>query len=527
MGLLADTTAVTDVARDVPATAWGVAIAAVAVGIAGRGWLPRGAAAGLCATGISTAGLLAVGPDWGRLEPAGLFRLAIVLTGLSVLWFAARLRIASKLARDATERGVYESVATQFSVLAGLSAGGTVLGMLWRTAGRDAEWGALLLGVLLALLVVVGVRSGRRAAPGLGAVGLAVLIARIVGDDWFTPRGHQVALVFLAVALAALAVVLLTTFAHWRWRARVAVVEPARLADPPPQRRRRYFGVVLLACVAGAGSCWTVTHPLTPVTFALAALAVAGVGHHWRSNTIGALSLALAGGCAATVPTAWWPGPAMGEMLGWALSGAWLLWLAKFWEQQLHDGNPWTTAGRLVPIARQVGGVIVGGGAAWAFGTVLSGGAVPLPTGFIGTVAALLFIGQALLLSRAAEVHHEPGATFLATTSLGLAVLHAQHVAAAWGLAWPIGVWPGVVAVLLALQVGRPQAQAGDRAIWTAWIDGVLPVVGLVTLVIEGAFHRDLAAAVLAVACLGVAIGWRALANRAHRVPMPSDASPG
>ena len=62
--------------------------------------------------------------------------------------------------------------------------------------------------------------------------------------------------------------------------------------------------------------------------------------------------LALAGGGVVLLVThtvSWsWASLALGAILAAGWSG----WLARFWRQQLHGGRAWTTAGRLIPVAR-------------------------------------------------------------------------------------------------------------------------------------------------------------------------------
>ena len=77
------------------------------------------------------------------------------------------------------------------------------------------------------------------------------------------------------------------------------------------------------------------------------------------------------------MPAAWFGATTIGPLIGWILAAGWMLWLAKFWDQQLDDGRAWTTTGALIPMAR---------GAALFFG-----GAVLVQSG-------LLFCNDAVLV---------------------------------------------------------------------------------------------------------------------------------
>lgn len=105
------------------------------------------------------------------------------------------------------------------------------------------------------------------------------------------------------------------------------------------------------------------------IVFALAAL-VASISvftvanRHWRLGlgelAVGLLTLAICFAVLAAVPgrpealSDRFPLLFNALVLGCAVSTVFWIWLAGVWEQQLDDhGRPWTTAGRLVPIAKR------------------------------------------------------------------------------------------------------------------------------------------------------------------------------
>lgn len=175
-----------------------------------------------------------------------------------------------------------------------------------------------------------------------------------------------------AAALAAMASVLVPVLAHRRRRQRAWLSSPQQLLEPMSPSTG-WFALTLLAAVATAGLAaqWP-QHPVTPVGSLAAALAVLGVFHlrgWWTAREAGLL---LVGLTVVTVALAWLPGPNAGKGLaGGAVAGLLFLWLARFWDQQLLDGQPWTTTGRLIPSCQRW--------ATWAAAVVLIGAVYVAP----------------------------------------------------------------------------------------------------------------------------------------------------
>ncbi len=176
-------------------------------------------------------------------------------------------------------------------------------------------------------------------------------------------------LVLLVGGVLSLAVAVGTVLADWRWRVRRWRTEPARLVERPPAHRRLHRLVVAASVLVGFAGISLAREPLTPVAVLLAAYACLTVGHRECSNGIGRAGLALVGMALACAAVAWLPTSPANATLGAAVAAMLMLWLARFWGQQLNDGRPWTTTGRLIPEARYLTWIAVpiegGLAAAW------------------------------------------------------------------------------------------------------------------------------------------------------------------
>lgn len=121
-----------------------------------------------------------------------------------------------------------------------------------------------------------------------------------------------------------------------------------------------------------------------PGMVSLAAAASAGVSclvsahRRWNENVAG-LGLTLIALGVVTLPSMFATGDASSNyaerlpprlnaaLFGLAFMAFLYLWLAGFWQQQLHDGQPWTTTGRLIPLAERAGFMIAALGVLVAF----------------------------------------------------------------------------------------------------------------------------------------------------------------
>lgn len=115
--------------------------------------------------------------------------------------------------------------------------------------------------------------------------------------------------------------------------------------------------------------CLLVTQPITGLSMFLAGgsmLALAG--RRWNENfadiglaliTLGVVSLTMFGLPSLPNTTGSYYTAIFGRIIiGLAIMTWFWHWLARVWEQQLDNGQPWTTAGRLIRVARRVGFII-------------------------------------------------------------------------------------------------------------------------------------------------------------------------
>lgn len=212
----------------------------------------------------------------------------------------------------------------------------------------------------------------------------------------------------LAAAGLALLAALGPVLSHWRRRRVVWMSDAAELLAPAPKRA---FAPALVLCAALvavlAGLQGFAAWP-TPFAFLLAGFACATVGHTQAILPAGVAGLGLFGVSIVAAAAAWLPAPLdrvnVNLFLGCAAAAAHAGWLARFWRQQLLEGAPWTTSGRLIPAAAAVGMVFLVAAIAEAgrlatatAGLRMEAGAVPLVRTILG---GLLLLGAVLLAAR-------------------------------------------------------------------------------------------------------------------------------
>lgn len=163
------------------------------------------------------------------------------------------------------------------------------------------------------------------------------------------------------VALLALGLVLADAWIRRRHRMRVWLADPEQLLEQSALAGWLICVSVPLALFAAGSAVPHAGSPVTPLTAWLAALAFLGSGHICGLAPLGAAGLMLAGLGVAAVPRAWLGVQDGSAVIGVSLAALWMLWLARFWVQQLDDGRPWTTTGRLIPAARANAVLLTGG----------------------------------------------------------------------------------------------------------------------------------------------------------------------
>jgi hypothetical protein len=208
----------------------------------------------------------------------------------------------------------------------------------------------------------------------------------------------------------------------------------------------------------------------------------------------------------------------LGALLGCALAGVYLLWLSRFWEQQLVDGRPWTTAGMLIPGARRLGCIAAFACFGLAVTAALSRG-MPTDAGaWRPALTGLLCLLLSAMLVRAAA-QAETAAAALAACLAGVAAV----VAARQALTATAGVAPSVIVLIvivgLALVVLAAAKAVGGRprATFTAFGGGVLPVLTLLELMFGESVAGGLAAAGLAALALMFTLVFRVRAGDTRR----------
>jgi len=449
------------------------AVAALALVLAaiGRRRLAAGAAEGLYVAALS--GLLAA----ASVEPQGLsgslWSLAASLTGLAVIWAIAG--VWGK--RGASQRSVARNVALYAAAICGLLAVAVAL-----AAGGGHAWRPMGSATSGPLPVV------------LGAVAAAIVVG--VG------------------------------LREWRRRVRIWRTEPQRLTEPMPRCAPLHWAAMAASVLAGAAGLLRADAAWTPIGVALAGIAASVVGHRWRSTRVGGLGLLLVAESVVTAGYAWCgPSPAA-ALLGWAAAGVYLLWLARFWHQQLNDGRPWTTAGQMIPIARQLSYAVAGGEFVVAAAWMLGGDAGPAG-GWVALVAgAVALVHGTMLVSDAERLRLDTGAgtgarrdsrtSNTATWAASAACLALLAGLTAWqrflaehGRPLSPAVLLAAGGLLLTLRVGRPTRTPAVAWVYNAWIGGVTPVLVFYALTWRGTWSSSQGETAAAAASVLLAVLWR------------------
>ncbi len=269
----------------------------------------------------------------------------------------------------------------------------------------------LALGVLLVVLIVL--RAVLRLGTGLPALVLLLSITYVAGSVSLVP-GEGSGPLAITLAAAALLLSIWLSLQGWLHCRRVWLTEPHRLLEEPRPPSLLTSIATLLALAAawfclGATASW-----IASVAALLAGIAACTAGHVAARTWTGGIGMwIIALGIALLFRAGGWPG-AFGLVLG----AAFLLWMANFWHQQLHDGVPWTTAGRLIPWSR-------------AGAALLAAIAVPLlpsvpDLGWSGPFTLLAALGLALLLFRdgwSGRHHASAAAAWLLSGAVAIGVV--------------------------------------------------------------------------------------------------------
>ena len=180
-------------------------------------------------------------------------------------------------------------------------------------------------------------------------------------EQWIAEHARAAAWVLCTLAVADLVAALALVLAHRRRRIAYWLDSPQRLVDLYPSGSPAWVGVIVLTIVICAAAALWYTHPVMPLVGFVAALAGLIAGHVCRWSWAGGLGMVFTGQAITCAVLSWWSLTWQGAAAGLALSGVYLLWLSRFWQQQLFDGTAWTTTGRLIPIVRRLGFVGIAG----------------------------------------------------------------------------------------------------------------------------------------------------------------------
>ena len=480
--------------------------AALSAGLGVGGWigrrrLPAGVGPGALVTGVSLALLLLPGAMGRAWSQASLIR---ALVGLSAVWFSLGLLRASLATRTGALPGV-DPARLVFLLAALVCAAVAVAGMLrdGAAAELDGSTGLPPAAWNFAALIVVAFVAAWRVGHGGAYVAVALILAGAVLGARNAARTELAGpVVKLATSGAALAVAIAASLAGWWRRRSVWLTNPEALLAPAG--RGWTTVLVVLALSAASIVAAAVGHGGfgPPVAAVLAGLACLTAGHLCSALWLAEFGLFAV---AASIPLAGRPFGAAGMFIGLAIAGAWGLWLARFWAQQLLDGQPWTTAGRLIPAARRL--AVAAAVAMLAHSLVT----YPLENGAAWlrhALAGLLAWAFARSLTRDAA---DPSRAYLAYAAI-LALVSAVapiHAVLSASIGWtPVAAT--VLAALGLLAAALIRRRSADRVFSSAYnllLGAVVPILMVNVYALTGINAETAIAGLLAIAAVGVGIG--------------------
>ncbi len=472
-----------------------------------------------------------VGLGWSLISGASA---ALLLTTHAVDDAASRSRLVFTLGA----LGVFCFLAAQYvsvratGALAATAIGADAPARPREVARREAE--VLLIGGLFAALscVAIGLYETAGERPGeplferFLATILVVALAAAVMPAWsgFTPRAYCVAGGLLAAAIAALQRAPVTGVAdQWPWlmliasaagllaccadvlrcwwQRRTAWMQSPTATAPSPEPApglapaQIVIGVLLLASVLVCPDA-----RVQPFALLFGALGALVCGHHLRSVGMGEFGLALLAAAMIAAGRAWIANGTRGWLFGTVVAAVYMLWLSRFWQQQLHAGRAWTSTGRLIAPARRICHALValaaGASTYQIWHHAASAGSAPRGALDVLTTLALFVLGS-LLVRDASSWGRSSSAGFacLAVLSLASRLTELPGVA----IEQPSGLVLVAMAVsLLALRVALARESGPDHAVYNALVGGVLPALLAAAALYRGIDSVWLGAAILA-----------------------------
>lgn len=501
--------------------AWLLAGVALLVAWWGMRRFPRGVSEALFVAGLSGALI----PGYTATEqPLNAFvRLGIVLSAAAVFWFVVcwwieRERRAELAGCDedlvrpvdpearATEQVARRSVAQHASLVFGL----VVVALAFHAYDRFGEIDRQgLLACMIALTLVSWAALGLfrehfRAFSAIGCTGVLLWYLRpagsLEGATWLRWAP-------LIVSLGGLVAVLLPVLGHWQRRRFIWLTDAKKLLEAP--RRHPVFHGIAFVLSVGVGVAGVLAPgaALAPLAAALAALTLFVLTHVTGRLWVGEFAFGLLAETLILIPEAWFPATPINLLIGSALAGIYFEWLARFWNQQLLNDEPWTTAGRLIPIARRWSCVCSGLTFLFSVNAVIHVAETEPEFAGLYVIGGILGVLHASMLIRATSVHGSLTLAFSACLST-LAVAGPSY-----GLLTAIG-WPfspvvhvAGLGLLLAMRLRLERVGGLSEVAYDAYLGGFLPLAVLHALTIRTGLGLTWTGEVFALLFVAAAIG--------------------
>lgn len=339
---------------------------------------------------------------------------------------------------------------------------------------------------------------------GLAAVGLVVAGVAV----WLRGAGLEevvATLPLIGTGLAALVLVVALIVADWWMRRRMWLADPTRPIDRPPPHRWLHAGAIVLGLLVATGAAARAGWWSAALASLLASCAILTAGHTLRWLWASALGMGVLGLGVGLVLVAGGLDRPMAVLLAVAAASGYELWLARFWAQQLHAGGAWTTAGRLVPIARNLsrGGVFVLAGC--ALRAALRGGSDESLAVLALTTAGVLLLARMHWRDATGDGScWSAAAACVALASAAVPLQRLVPLASGWSADLVLLVAAGSLVLGWA---GRFGAGRVCTPMLSAYIGGLVPVIVAYTLAVRGLDLPRLVAAVVATAGVWVVIG--------------------
>ena len=339
----------------------GFALAVALIGGLWRKRLPPGIGEAVFVAAISGAALLILAVDAdGVIKATAVGR---TLTFLTIIWYALS-RVAARRSAPISEGdaeteqppGAGPAVLIFASLICGL---GSLVHCLTAPdgLGSQAGWSPAATDFLLLLAVSLAVWAFRTGdwAPYPALALVACLIVRTVAAEQVSGSSSVLAWLVPAWSVIALVATLTILIIDWRRRRRAWLDDNTSTPKSVPPGSDLFGPVAAISIVVGVVALGRAETLITALSLVMLAMTCLVIGHTRLWLWAGEAGLALLGLGVAVAVAAWTAPGWAGALLGITIAGGYLLWLARFWDQQLDNGRAWTTTGRLIPAARRLG----------------------------------------------------------------------------------------------------------------------------------------------------------------------------